>query len=296
VDRLTAAVVEEADRLRDLLHEGYRNSDAIDGRHDRERVVAQEGHHPVRAGYQLLIASTHEADLRELDIARMFRQRRVDGMIIVASHLNENHSQLDPSVPVVFVNEKPELLPDRPRLGVVALDDVAGGRTITQHLIDLGHRRIGYVAVGRATLSSLDRQQGYEAALRAAGIEPDHRLIVTPSRWDAAEAGAEGVAMLLPEDPTAIFFYNDLAAIGGIRALLDRGVGVPEQISVVGFDDLEIAELVTPPLTTMAQPRLEMGRIATEQLFSMIRGDVDHARADAACTLQIRRSTAALPR
>lgn len=246
----------------------------------------------LRAGYQLLVASTHAADLREVDIARMFRQRRVDGIIVVASHVDESHSQLDPTVPVVFINEKPELLPDRPHVGLVALDDRAGGRTITQHLIGLGHRRIAYVAMGRASLSSLDRQRGYEEALRAARIEPDPSLVVTASRWEAAEGGAEAVEMLLPVEPTAIFFYNDLSAIGGLRALLDRGVRVPDQISIVGFDDLEVSALVSPPLTTMAQPRTEMGRMATEQLMSMIRGEVESVRADAACVLVVRRSTA----
>lgn len=249
----------------------------------------------LHAGYQLLVASTHEAELREVDIARMFRQRRVDGMVIVASHLDESHSQLDPNVPVVFINEKPEKLPERPRVGLVTCDDRAGGRTITQHLLDLGHRRIGYVAIGRASLSSLDRQRGYEEAMRLAGIEPDPGLVVSPSRREAADAGAEGIEMLLAGEPTAIFFYNDLAAIGGLRALLDRGIRVPEQMSVAGFDDLEVSALVTPPLTTMAQPRFEMGRIATEQLLGMIRGEVAQSRVDMACVLVARRSTAPPP-
>jgi DNA-binding LacI/PurR family transcriptional regulator len=249
----------------------------------------------LRAGYQLLVASTHGAESGEVDIARLFRQRRVDGMVIVASHLDEEHARLDPGVPLVFIAEKPELLPERPLVGLVAVDDAAGGRTLTDHLIGLGHRRIGYVAIGRASISSADRQYGYQAALQAAGLALDPRLIVTPSRRDPAGAGAEGVELLLPQRPTAIFFYNDLAAIGGLRALLDRGIRVPEAISIVGFDDLEVSALVTPPLTTMAQPRLEMGRIATEQLLRMIRGEVDDVRVDAGCTLVVRRSTAPPP-
>jgi DNA-binding LacI/PurR family transcriptional regulator len=247
------------------------------------------------AGYQLLVASAHEAASREIDIARLFRQRRVDGMIILASHLAERHALLDPGVPIMFIAEKPELLPERPRVGLVAVDDAAGGRTLTQHLIDLGHRRIGYVALARAPISSVDRQHGYEAALRAAGIEPDPRLVVQPTRRDAIGAGAEGIELLLPHDPTAIFFYNDLAAIGGLRALLDRGIRVPEGVSIVGFDDLEVSALVTPPLTTMAQPRFEMGRRATEQLLAMIRGEIENVRVDAGCTLVVRRSTAPPP-
>ncbi len=249
----------------------------------------------IAAGYQLLVASAHEVGVREIDIARTFRQRRVDGMIIVASHVSERHEHLDPRIPVVLVAEKPALVPDRPFVGSLIVDDEAGARTMTQHLLTLGHRRIGYVAIGRASLASDARRAGYEDALRQAGIAPDPRLVVVPNRRDMAGVGAEGVQLLLPHGPTAIFFYNDLAAIGGLRAVLDRGLRVPEQISIAGFDDLEISQLVTPPLTTMAQPRLEMGRMAAERLLAMIGGDDDRTPMTAACTLIVRRSTAPPP-
>lgn len=243
-------------------------------------------------GYQLLVTSTHEAALHEIDITRSFRQRRVDGMIIVASHADEHQANLDPGFPVVFIADHEELIPNRPDVGLVTFDEAAAASTITQHLIGLGHRRVGYVGIGRARLSNLDRQAGYEAALRAAGIELDHRLSVTSARRDAAEGGAEGVQLLLPARPTALVFYNDMAAIGGIRALVDRGVRVPEEVSVAGFDDIEVAALVTPPLTTMSQPRFEMGRLATEQLLAMLRGEFGTGRQKTACTLVVRRSTA----
>jgi LacI family transcriptional regulator/LacI family repressor for deo operon, udp, cdd, tsx, nupC, and nupG len=249
----------------------------------------------VTAGYQLLVASAHEAGPREVDIARTFRQRRVDGMIIVASHVSESHEHLDPRIPVVLVAEKPALVPDRPLASCLIVDDEAGARTMTQHLLNLGHRRIGYVAIGRASLASDARRAGYEDALRQAGLEPDARLVAVPNRRDMAGVGAEGVQLLLPHRPTAIFFYNDLAAIGGLRAVLDRGLRVPEQISIAGFDDLEIAQLVTPPLTTMAQPRLDMGRMAAERLLAMIGGDDDRTPMTATCTLMVRRSTAPSP-
>ncbi len=249
----------------------------------------------VRAGYHLLVASTRDSDVREFDVARMFQQRRVDGMIIVASNLAENHALLDPRIPVVFVAERSELVPDRPLASSVAVDDAAGAMAITEHLIGLGHRRIGYVAIGRASLASGARQAGYERALSQAGIEVDAALVAAPRAREAADAGAEGVQLLLPHRPTAIFFYNDLAAIGGLRAILDRGIRVPEQLSIAGFDDLELAQLVTPPLTTMAQPRLEMGRLAVERLLAMIGGDQDRSAITTACTLVVRRSTAPPP-
>ena len=249
----------------------------------------------LREGYQLLVTSTHEAELHEVDIARSFRQRRVDGMIIVASHADEHQANLDPGVPVVFIADHEELLPDRPDVGLVTFDEVAAASTITGHLIGLGHRRIGYVGIGRARQSNRNRQAGYEAALRSAGIEPDRRLSATSGRRDSAESGAEGVELLLPARPTALFFYNDMAALGGLRALADRGVRVPEEVSVAGFDDIEVAALVTPPLTTMSQPRLEMGRMATEQLLAMLHGAAGGERLMTACTLVVRRSTGPAP-
>jgi DNA-binding LacI/PurR family transcriptional regulator len=249
----------------------------------------------VRTGYHLLVASTRESDVREFDVARMLQQRRVDGMIIVASHLAENHALLDPGIPVVFVAERSELVPDRPLASCVAVDDAAGAMAMTEHLVGLGHRRIGYVAIGRASLASAARQAGYERALGRAGIEVDPTLVAAPRAHEAADAGAEGVQLLLPHRPTAIFFYNDLAAIGGLRAILDRGIRVPEQLSIAGFDDLELAQLVTPPLTTMAQPRLEMGRLAVERLLAMIGGDQDRSAITIPCTLVVRRSTAPPP-
>ena len=248
----------------------------------------------LRAGYQLLVASTHEAGERELsDIALLFRQRRVDGMIVVASHADEHRAQLDPSVPVVFVADHPELVPDRPNASLVTFGESAAAQAATRHLIGLGHRRIAYVGLERAFTSNDNRRRGYEAALRAAGIESDPRLIVASTRRDAIAAGAEGVELALPAAPTGLLCYNDLVAISGIRTLLDQGIRVPEDMSVMGFDDLEISALITPPLTTMSQPRQEMGRIATEQLLAMIRGEAGRVRVDTACTLVVRRSTAA---
>lgn len=244
------------------------------------------------AGYQLLVASTHEAALREVDIPRLFRRRRVDGTIIVASHADERHMELDPDTPVVFVADHPELVPDRPNAGLVTFGEEAAAETITRHLVSLGHRRIGYAGLARTQHSNLARQHGYEAALQKAGIDIDPRLVVTSPRREAVEAGPEAVELLLPAGPTAIVFYNDMAAIAGLRTLLDSGTRVPEEMSVTGFDDLEVAALVTPPLTTMAQPRLEMGRLATELLLAIVRGEAGTRRIDTACTLVVRRSTA----
>ena len=247
----------------------------------------------IRAGYQLIVASTQEADMRDVDLARQLRRRRVDGMIIVASHFTENQALADDNVPVVFVAEKPELLPKGENVGLVTFDESAASRSATQHLIGLGHRRIGYVGLRRAGASSQDRQRGYEMALEASGIEVDPRLVALPTRLEPFQAGSEGVELLLRHDPSAIVFYNDLEAIGALRTLSDRGIKVPDDLSVVGFDDLEVSAFVTPPLTTMYQPREDMGRLATEQLLKIIAGDVTDRRADTACTLVVRRSTAA---
>lgn len=247
----------------------------------------------LRAGYQLLVASTEGADRRDVDLVRQFRRYRVDGVILVASHMLEHKALADLDVPVVFIVEKPELLPQGDKVGLVTFDEVGAFRLGVQHLLGLGHRRIGYVGIRHRGASGTDRQLGYETGLRAAGIEPDRNLTVFPTSPNPADAGAQGIGLLLPHEPTAIMFYNDVAAYGGIRALLDQGLRVPEDISVVGFDDLEMSALITPPLTTVAQPREDIGRLAMDLAVHMMAGDAESLRITTGCTLTVRRSTAA---
>jgi LacI family transcriptional regulator len=150
---------------------------------------------------------------------------------------------------------------------VVLSDNRQGGYLATRHLIDLGHSRIACLAGPSNVTPSSERVTGYLQALREAGLAPDEKLIVSGNF--RAESGFQIIQDLLrlPEPPTAVFASNDLMAIGAMRAAAQNGLRVPEDISIVGFDDIELASYVIPALTTVRQPKSEMGKAAVELLI-----------------------------
>ncbi len=134
--------------------------------------------------------------------------------------------------------------------------DNTAARKGMAYLLDLGHQRIAYIGRPRAKVESNERHRGYEQALRERNLSPDPRLIVTPSSWAAAEAGREGVEMLLrrPPLPTAVFCFNDLTAIGAIAAISAAGLRIPSDISVLGFDNNSLAPYTVPALSPSPNP------------------------------------------
>ena len=154
--------------------------------------------------------------------------------------------------------------PSRPR-------NASGARAATEHLLSLGHRRIGAITGPRAYLASSERLSGYEGALAAAGVLPDPALMLE-STFDI-EGGAKAAAAparRCADPPTAIFAFNDNNAIGALRVARERGIRVPEDLSIVGFDDSEMSAIVTPALTTVRQPLAEMGRMAVSLLMRLL--------------------------
>jgi Transcriptional regulators len=152
----------------------------------------------------------------------------------------------------------------------VSATNALGGRAATEHLLALGHRRIGAITGVPEWLASVERLNGYRAALASAGVVPDSALVVE-SDW-AVEGGeaAAGHLLDLPDPPTAVFAFNDNMAIGALRAARARGLRVPADFSVVGFDDSEQATTATPGLTTVHQPVAAMGRIAVTLLLRLL--------------------------
>lgn len=208
----------------------------------------------------------------------------IDGAILVTPTTTPSHS----SVPIVAVD--PHTGPDGP--ATVAVQNVDGARAATEHLISLGHRRIGHLR-GRTDLESAhQREAGYRQALEDAGLSVDPALIIDGG-YRAASATAGANALLeLPDPPTAVFAANDLSAIEMIRVAAERGLATPDDLSVVGFDDVPQAASSTPQLTTVRQPLIEMGASAVRVLLSMLDGgDAEHVRMPA--ELVVRSSTAA---
>jgi DNA-binding LacI/PurR family transcriptional regulator len=219
--------------------------------------------------------------------------RRPTGVIAVFSDLSENvRSQLKTrGIPLVVVDPTGEPLHDTPSIGAT---NWSGGLAATRHLLGFGHRRIGVITGPETILCSRARLDGYRAAMDAAGVPVDLQLVRHGDFH--VEAGIEiGRALLqLPDRPTAIFAGNDLQALGVYQAARELRLHIPEDLSVVGFDDLPVARWVGPPLTTVRQPLAQMAVAAAELVLAMARGEQPaQTRVELATELVIRESTAA---
>ena len=216
-----------------------------------------------------------------------------EGVIIVTSNLSDDHWQrlADAKVPVVVIDPVGVPSVDVPSVGAM---NWAGGLAATEHLIKLGHRRIGVLGGRPDTLCARARVHGYHAAMDAAGIPADPALVrYGDFGYDVAyEHGLELLA--LQPRPTAVFATSDLQAFGLIEAARVRHVRVPDHLSVVGFDDLPTARWAAPPLTTIRQPLADMGRLALRYAERLATGGaLDTNRVELATELVIRESTAA---
>jgi LacI family transcriptional regulator len=224
-----------------------------------------------RAGYRMILADTR-ADLTiERDVIEEMLAHRVDGIMIApVSDRSKGHLQRLSRYGVEFV------LIDRTVTGiesdVVTGDNVGGARRLVEHLISLGHRRIGFITESDDVSTARDRRQAYEAALAAAGLSYDPSLIVR-STVDPP-GGFEGMRRLLELDelPTAVFTVNNLVALGAIEAVRAHELEVPDDIALVCFDDIEYASRLYPFLTVMAQPAETLGTLGTQLLLERIEG------------------------
>jgi LacI family transcriptional regulator len=224
-----------------------------------------------RAGYRMILADTR-ADLTiERDVIEEMLAHRVDGIMIApVSDRSKGHLQRLARYGVEFV------LIDRTVSGiesdVVTGDNVGGARRLVEHLISLGHRRIGFITESDDVSTARDRRQAYEAALAAAGLSYDPSLIVR-STVDPP-GGFEGMRRLLEldEPPTAVFTVNNLVALGAIEAVRAHELEVPDDIALVCFDDIEYASRLYPFLTVMAQPAETLGTLGTQLLLERIEG------------------------
>jgi DNA-binding LacI/PurR family transcriptional regulator len=218
--------------------------------------------------------------------------RRPTGVIAVFSDLSEGmRTQLRTrGIPFVVVDPTGEPLHDTPSIGATNWN---GGLTATRHLLGLGHRRIGVIGGPAWILCSRARLDGYRAAMDEAGVPIDPQLI-SHGEFHVEEGIDRGRALLaLADRPTAIFAGNDLQALGVYQAVREARLHIPEDLSVVGFDDLPVAQWVGPPLTTVRQPLVEMAVAAAELVLQMANGEAPaQARRELATELVVRESTA----
>jgi LacI family transcriptional regulator, repressor for deo operon, udp, cdd, tsx, nupC, and nupG len=243
-----------------------------------------------RNGYSVLLGDTQDSLEREQAYADMIPARQADGMITLLPHV----PRLPPQWRTHLVNAC-EYVKDK-NVTSVYVDNVQAASTAVNHLITLGHRDIAFISGPAARPICADRQRGYEQALREAGLPVNPALIVSGDF--SFEAGARGVETLLASKQkfTALFCCNDEMAIAAMLTLSLHGRRVPEEVSVVGFDDIRLARYCNPPLTTIAQPKNQLGGEAMTLLIETLNGGDPSPRKRILSTeLVIRKSTARRP-
>jgi LacI family transcriptional regulator len=238
----------------------------------------------------LLSPTQHEHD-REVSLLDRLVDGSADGALIVLPEESSEELErlLDQGYRFVVVDPR---MPLAERIPCVSAAHASGADQAMRHLLALGHRRIAAVTGPRGWVATEDRRRGYQAGLAAAGILADPTLETESTFEIAGGLDAAGRLLDLPEPPTAIFAFNDNIAIGTIEAARARGLRVPEDLSVVGFDDIEHATIVTPALTTVRQPLAEMGRMAVTLLVRLLeRQRFETLRVELATRLVVRQST-----
>ena len=234
-------------------------------------------------GFQVVLGNSLRDPARERQYAEDFFDFGIRGVIVGSSPFDLGHfSDLRSrglfivAFDLVTTGEGEELAMDS-----VSVDNRLAGYLATRHLIELGHRRIGYISGTMPTMSRRDRLDGYRLALAEAGIPADAELIAAGEGalghddTHAAEHGraAAGSLLDIPDPPTALVALNDMRAVGACAAVRDRGGSVPDDVSVAGIDDIALASLLYPPLTTVHQPIEELSEAAVDTLVSRLGGD-----------------------
>ncbi len=214
-------------------------------------------------GYFLLSASAPDEDTFAALMDELITSRRTEALMVINPFADGRYTHLPPDFPVVFGGARPR----EDATNSVALDDEAVGVAATNHLLQLGHQEIGLITGPLAEDCSQDRCLGYETALRTAGITPQADWVIegdwsARSGYDALMAFAQNGTI-----PSAIFAQNDLMAAGVLRAAHDLGLHVPTQLAVIGVDDIPMAAYLEPPLTTIRQDFLQIGREAAKLLI-----------------------------
>ena len=245
-----------------------------------------------QAGYFFISASAPDIATFSLLVDELIASRRTEGIMVINPFIDDRFSLIPANVPTVLLGTRPRM----DHLNTVALDEEAAGRDATQHLIDLGHRSIALITGPLCEDCSQDRRIGYEAALRQSGINADPAKVLEGD-WSAT-SGYQAVQQFLKKNIhfTALFAQNDRMAVGAIRALREAGLSVPQDISIIGFDDMPLASYFDPALTTMRQDTFAMGHEAARLLIKALeQPESPETHICVPAELVIRSSTARLP-
>jgi len=245
-------------------------------------------------GYEVIIGNSDADPKKDISYLRVFSRRRVDGILATIADPSTSHlgQWLHASCPVVFLDKffRSE------SCSFVTVNNRRASCEAVEHLLSLGHRRIGILTASSTASDSIqERYEGYRVALQSQGVAEDPRLVAVSERQNQ-DGGERAMETLLRAGgmPTAVFCSNDAMAMGAMQAIYARGLRIPQDISVVGFDDVPVARLLRVPLTTVAQPIREMGSAAMGLLAERIQGgtSLPHRHIVLDARLVLRDSTA----
>ncbi len=225
------------------------------------------------AGYTLILCNTDDVPSRQGAVLQVLAQRRIDGLIVVSTGDDAGLPALMAGLemPTVMLDRELDTLP----CDLVETAHMNGALLAVRHLASLGHRRIACIGGPRGLAPSDERIAGWRLALAELGLDAEAEADTLLWHGDfSSESGYEGLHALLrrPQRPSAVFACNDLMAIGALCAAYETGLTVPDALSVVGFDDIELARFACPPLTTVAQPKARIAALAVDMLLERIEG------------------------
>ncbi|MDZ8051355.1 MAG: LacI family DNA-binding transcriptional regulator [Aulosira sp. ZfuVER01] len=226
------------------------------------------------SGLSVLLSTSHRNVDLEIAAIDNFHRRRVDGILVADSRISKHDTKQigQIAVPTVFIHSQTE---DPPEIfHSVSVDDCLGARLAVEHLVSLGHTSIGYLGVSDRSRSNQQRLEGYQKTLSEAGLPQKADWVAISDEYNVRTSdvvtGQQMLPKLVAAGVTGIFCYNDMVAVGALLGCQELGTSVPQDLSIVGFDGIALGGYVTPPLTTVRQPMLEIGRSAMQMLLDLL--------------------------
>lgn len=220
-------------------------------------------------GYHIIFCNTGNTVEGEKEALKTIKSRQVDGIVLSLSRSNESELlQLkELNFPVVQIDR---IVSDK--IPSITIDNIESAYKATNYLIELGHQKIAHITGDLATHTAKDRLNGFKKALQEHGLLKENQKFILEADYTKS-SGKRMMDKLLrySQKPTAVFIANDIMAIGAYSSIKDHQLQVPEDISIIGHDDIEIASIMTPTLTTMKQPQYEIGKLAVEKLINLIK-------------------------
>lgn len=227
------------------------------------------------SGYNLLVCNSDTNVEMELQCLKMLEKRQIDGVILIGMNMPVSHiEKIRTEFPIVLMERDP----GKTNLDSVQIDNKVGAYEAVKHLIERGHQRIAHITGPFISTMEMERKESYEECLKDYGIEVWPQFIVSGNyKLESGYAGMQAL-MALREKPTAVFCANDYMAMGALRFLMEHNYKVPQDVALVGYDDIMVSKMVTPSLTTVRQPVWELAGVATRLLLERIKekGQKEH--------------------